>query len=163
MSGAPERWDGLTETLLIVAARRAHLVETIRPALDRVQWVVCDRFADSTLAYQGYGKDVSLETLAALHRLIAGDFAPDLTLILDLPVEDGFNRIQKRPGGKNRFERMDRAFHERVRGGFLDVAAREPRRCVVIDARQEPAVVAAEIMRTIDTHLRSKSGHPADV
>jgi dTMP kinase len=146
-----------------VAARRAHLMETIQPALDRGKWVVCDRFADSTLAYQGYGKNVSLETLAALHRLIAGDFAPDLTLILDLPVKDGFARIKQRLGQENRFERMDRAFHERVRQGFLEIASREPRRCTIIDARREPAAIAAEIMRTIDIHLLSKSGQPADV
>jgi dTMP kinase len=134
VEGAPGRWDATSEALLMVAARRLHLTETIWPALEHGGWVVRDRFADSTLAYQGYAGGVPRADLELLHRLIAGDFAPDLTLILDLPVATGLARAASRPGGETRFERKGRDFHERLRQGFLDIARREPRRCVVIDA-----------------------------
>jgi dTMP kinase len=109
-------------------------METIWPALERGDWVVCDRFADSTMAYQGYGRGLPREALTALHRLIAGDFKPDLTLILDLPVEIGLSRTAERADNATRFERMGPEFHRRLRQGFLEIAAAEPLRCVVIDA-----------------------------
>jgi len=96
--------------------------------------VICDRFNDSTLAYQGYGRGVPLGELAALQRFAIADFAPDLTLILDLPVEAGFARAALRPRRADRFERLDREFHERLRRGFHAIAAAEPARCTLIDA-----------------------------
>ena len=124
LNGAPERWDAITEALLMVAARRSHLVETVWPALDDGKWVICDRFADSTTAYQGYGGGVALERLVELHRLIAGDFHPDLTFILDVPVEIGLARAAQRHGGETRFEEKPGEFHERVRQGFLEIDVR---------------------------------------
>jgi dTMP kinase len=153
LNGAPERWDAVSEALLMVAARRCHLVETVWPALDSGQWVVCDRFADSTTAYQGYGGGVPLEALAALHRLIASDFRPDLTLILDVPVELGLSRAAQRKTGESRFESKGNAFHERVRHGFLDIAKGEPARCVVIDASRDAATVDAAIKAAIHERL----------
>jgi dTMP kinase len=153
VNGAPERWDAASEALLMVAARRCHLVETVWPALDAGQWVVCDRFADSTTAYQGYGGGVPLEQLTALHRLVAGDFQPDLTLILDVPVETGLTRAARRKGGENRFESKGREFHERVRQGFLNIARREPARCVVVDANRDAAAVDAAILAVIRERL----------
>jgi dTMP kinase len=135
VEGEPGRWDAVSEALLMVAARRSHLERTIWPALDRGDWVVCDRFADSTLAYQGYGGGVPLDDLAMLHRLIAGDFMPDLTFVLDVPVAKGLKRAAGRSGRETRFERMDEDFHERLRQGFLDIARQAPQRCVVIDAQ----------------------------
>ncbi|HVM79759.1 MAG TPA: dTMP kinase [Stellaceae bacterium] len=134
VEGTPERWDAETEALLVVAARRNHLVETIWPALNRGEWVVSDRFADSTLAYQGYGRGLPQEALRSLHEFIAGDFKPDLTIILDLPVNTGLSRAAHRHDQETRFESMDREFHERLRQGFLDIARQEPKRCLVIDA-----------------------------
>jgi dTMP kinase len=134
LNGAPERWDAMSEALLMVAARRRHLVETVWPALDAGKWVLCDRFVDSTTAYQGYGGNLDRTRLDVLHRLIADDFMPDLTLIFDVPVEVGLARAAKRRGGEARFEGKGRDYHERVRQGFLAIAAREPQRCVVIDA-----------------------------
>src|SRR6266702_232635 len=93
LEGAGERWDAVGEALLLYAARRDHVIRLIRPALDRGVWVVCDRFVDSTLAYQGYGRGLPIADLMALHRFALGDFAPDLTLILDLSVEAGFARV----------------------------------------------------------------------
>ena len=134
VEGEPRRWDAEAEALLMVAARRAHLVETIWPALNRGEWVISDRFADSTLAYQGYGRGLPQHALRGLHEFIAGDFKPDLTIILDLPVETGLSRAARRHGQETRFESMDREFHERLRQGFLDIARQEPKRCLVIDA-----------------------------
>ena len=155
VEGAPERWDAVSEALLMVAARRCHLRETIQPALAAGRWVVSDRFADSTLAYQGYAGGVPLEELRQLHRLIAGDVMPDLTLILDLPVELGLKRAGTRPGAETRFERKDRGFHERLRQGFLDIARREPGRCVVLDAAAPAETVQAAALAALRERLQA--------
>ncbi len=156
VEGDTARWDAPSEALLLAAARRSHLTATIWPALERGEWVVCDRFADSTLAYQGYGGGVPLAELEALHRMIAGDFRPELTLILDLPVELGLKRAAARSGAETRFERMDRGFHERLRQGFLDIARRDPRRCVVIDAQDEAGAVHRAVLAAMRERLGTK-------
>ncbi len=153
VNGAPERWDAITEALLMVAARRCHLVETVWPALDRGAWVVCDRFSDSTIAYQGHGGGVPLARLAELHRLIAESFSPDLTLILDIPVELGLARAAGRRGGERRFESKGAEFHERVRQGFLEIARSEPGRCAVIDARGDVDAVSAALLAVLRERL----------
>jgi dTMP kinase len=140
----------------MVAARRSHLERTIWPALDRGDWVVCDRFADSTLAYQGYGGGVPLDDLATLHRLIAGDFMPDLTFVLDVPVAKGLKRAAGRSGRETRFERMDEDFHERLRQGFLDIARQAPARCVVIDAQAAPDKVHHAMLAATRERLGAK-------
>ncbi len=134
VEGAVSRWDSLTEALLHFAARRAHLTETVWPALDAGRWVVSDRFADSTMAYQGYAQGLGREPVETLYRLVVGDFAPDLTLILDMASEDGLSRTSGRDTAEDRYERMGEAFHRRLRDAFLDIARREPERCVVIDS-----------------------------
>lgn len=145
VEGEPGRWDGETEALLHFAARRDHLVRTVWPALAAGQWVLCDRFADSTLAYQGYGHGLDRNFIDTLYRLTVGDFRPDLTLILDLPVETGLARAAGRGGAEDRYERMDREFHERLRLGFLDIARQEPDRCAVVDATHDADAIAADI------------------
>jgi dTMP kinase len=139
-----------------MAARRAHLTATVWPALAQGQWVLCDRFADSTMAYQGYAGGVPLADLAALQRITAGAFTPDLTLILDLPVERGLARANARAGGETRFERKDRAFHERLRQGFLEIARQEPRRCVVIDADRDVEAVHQAMIAAVRERLGAK-------
>jgi dTMP kinase len=156
LNGAPERWDAVSEALLMVAARRCHLVETVWPALAQGQVVVCDRFADSTTAYQGYAGGVPLERLAELHRLIAPGFTPDLTLILDLPVEQGLARAAQRRGGETRFESKTTDFHTRVREGFLTIARQEPQRCVVVDAAQDADTVTAALLSALRGRLGLK-------
>jgi dTMP kinase len=151
--GAPERWDPITEALLITAARREHVVRTIEPALAAGAWVISDRFADSTLAYQGYGRGIDRAALEALRRLAVGALAPDLTLILDLPVEIGLARARARAGQEQRFEALDTAFHERLRHGFLAIAAAEPQRCAVIDANQSIDAVHAAIVAAVSGRL----------
>lgn len=134
LGGDSDRWDAISEVLLFYAARRDHIARMIRPAIERGAWVICDRFNDSTVAYQGYGRGLPLDRLAMLRELALGDFGPDLTLILDMPVVDGLARAAKRAGSADRFERLDQSFHERLRAGFLAIAAAEPERCAVIDA-----------------------------
>jgi dTMP kinase len=132
--GEPDRWDALTETLLLSAARRDFVERTLRPHLDGGGKVLCDRFTDSTVAYQGYGGGVDLAFIATLNKAVTGGIVPDLTLVLDLPVETGLARAMARAGAETRFERKGPSFHARVREGFLAVAKAEPQRCVVIDA-----------------------------
>ena len=138
VTGDVARWDAVTETLLHYAARREHVEKTVRPALARGAWVISDRFADSTMAYQGHAGAVGAERVAALHKLVLGDFKPDLTLILDLPVQVGLARAQSRAGAvssaEDRYERMGLTFHEALRKAFLDIAAAEPQRCRVVPA-----------------------------
>ena len=153
VTGAVDRWDAHTEALLHTAARRDHLARTVWPALDRGAWVVCDRFADSTLAYQGYGHGLSKDFITGLTRLAVGDFKPDLTFVLDLTVEEGLRRAGGRGGAEDRYERMGTAFHERLRQGFLEIAHNEPDRCAVIDASLAPEEVHQTVMRAVKGRL----------
>ena len=153
VEGPVERWDGTTEALLHFAARREHLRSTVLPALTGGGWVISDRFADSTLAYQGYGHGVARRIFEQLYDVAAGDFRPDLTLILDLPIEVGLERAAARRGVETRYESLPREFHARVRAGFLEIAAREPKRCVVIDATGEIDVIAQAIADAVKARL----------
>lgn len=153
VDGEVRRWDAVTETLLHYAARRDHLVNCVRPALARGAWVISDRFADSTLAYQGYGHGVEKSDIAELYRICVGELKPDLTLILDLPVEAGLMRAARRGRGEDRYERMDPAFHERLRQGFLEIARAEPDRCAVIDASLGGDEVHGQIMAAVRERL----------
>jgi dTMP kinase len=153
LSGTPQRWDAESEALLMVAARRVHLVGTIWPALAEGRIVICDRFADSTEAYQGAGHGLPIERITALHRFIAADFQPELTLILDLPAEEGLTRARRRRKS-TRFERMPLDFHERLRQGFLAIARREPVRCAVIDARRPIDEVHAAVKTALAERLQ---------
>lgn len=149
VTGEPGRWDALSETLLHFAARRDHVVRTIEPALARSDWVVCDRFADSTMAYQGYGHGLGRAAVEALRHLVLADLMPDLTLVLDLTVEEGLARAKERAveacGGEDRYESMDIAFHQRLRDGFHDIARQEPDRCKLIDASGDVDAVAERV------------------
>ena len=153
VEGPVERWDGTTEALLHFAARREHLRSIVWPALERGDWVISDRFADSTLAYQGYGHGVDRKIFDELYKVAAGDFRPDLTLILDLPIETGLLRAAARRGAETRYESLPRDFHARVRAGFLEIARRDPQRCVVIDATGDIDTIAAAIARAAGERL----------
>ena len=153
VEGPTERWDGTTEALLHFAARRDHLRSTVWPALKQGAWVISDRFADSTFAYQGYGYGVDRAMLGKLYGIAVGDFRPDLTLILDLPIELGLGRAAARRGSETRYESLPADFHARVRAGFLDIAAAEPGRCVVIDATRDIDAVAAAIASAVQDRL----------
>jgi dTMP kinase len=151
-SGAPA--DPLTDAFLFNAARRQLVVEVLRPALDAGRTVICARYADSTLAYQGYGAGVDLDRLRALQVAATDGLTPDLTILLDVPPEVGLAR--KAPGDVTRFEaEFDLAFHRRVRNGFLALAAAEPGRFAVIDATMPPDDVATEAARAVASMLRA--------
>ncbi|NIQ94433.1 MAG: dTMP kinase [Desulfuromonadales bacterium] len=154
VEGHQHRWDGLTEALLHFAARRDHLRSLVWPALERGAWVVSDRFADSTLAYQGYGHGLERAVYDDLYRLAVGDFRPDVTLIMDIPVSDGLKRASDRGGGEDRYESMDREFHERLRAGFLEIARLEPDRCHVIDATADEGAVAEAVRDAVANALK---------
>ena len=144
VEGAPDRWLPLGETLLLLAARYDHVARRIAPALADGRWVLCDRFMDSTRVYQGVAGGVGEETIDRLHAIVLGDLRPDLTVILDVPVGTGLGRRQEAVG-RQRYERMSSAFHERVRSGFLALARAQPERCVVVDATRAADTVADEI------------------
>lgn len=145
VSGPAERWSLTTEALLLYAARRDHLERVIRPALERDAWVVCDRFHDSTRAYQGAAGGASPGLLAALENEVLGAARPDLTLVLDLPAHEGLRRAVRRGAPLTRYEARPAEFHARLRAAFLELARQDPRRCVVIDARADEEAVAQAV------------------
>ncbi|MCY3981712.1 MAG: dTMP kinase [Alphaproteobacteria bacterium] len=140
-------WDPLAEAMLHYAARREHVEKRIRPALTSGTWVLCDRFYDSTIAYQCYGQGVALEDESALRQFAIGALRPDLTLLLDIPVAAGRDRTRDRR--QSRYEEMNNDLHLRVREGFLAIAHREPERVTIIDAAEDPESVAAAVRAVV--------------
>jgi dTMP kinase len=153
VKGDADRWTPIAETLLHYAARADHLDRTIRPALTAGRWVISDRFADSTMAYQGYGHGVPFGVIDSLFKAVVGDTAPDLTLILDLPVGQGLRRAAARPGHENRYEQMAVEFHNRLRDGFLAIARANPQRCAIIDASRAVDAIHSDIQAEIRRRL----------
>ncbi|MBU2166709.1 MAG: dTMP kinase [Alphaproteobacteria bacterium] len=153
VNGEGERWSPTTEVLLMFASRNDHLERTIRPALAAGHWVICDRFADSSRAYQGGGGGVDRAFIEALDQAVVGADQPDLTLIFDLPVEEGLERAFGRGLFETRFESKGVAFHERLRRTFLDIAAEHEDRCRVIDARGTEDGVALRVWDAIEARL----------
>lgn len=149
LTKAEGHWDPMTELLLTMAARREHLVRTVWPALEKDAWVVSDRFVDSARVYQGVGLGLGIEKADAVYALIAENFWPDLTLLLDVPVETGLARMAARAGPDDRYQRQHKKFHEMLRAGYLDLAKREPGRICVIDASQDQERVAADIRNAV--------------
>jgi dTMP kinase len=156
LSGAARSFGPNAEALLFAAARDDHLTTLIRPALEQDKWVVCDRFADSTRVYQGIAGDVDPTAIRAMERIIVGDTKPNLTFVLDVPAKEGMRRAEKRRGsgdGADRFEGEALSFHERLRDGFLTLAANEPERCELIDATMDKDQVAEQIWRVVQKKL----------
>ena len=151
LEGATDRWSAETEILLFTAARRDHLEKTIRPALDRGEVVITDRFADSTRVFQGLTRGDLTETVDHLHALMIG-IEPDLTLLFDLDPAIGLSRATARPGKELRFEDMGLAFQEKARAGFLALAARHDR-IHIIDADGDPDTVAARVRGAVAQRL----------
>ena len=156
LRGDADRWSPVTETLLMYASRRDHIERVIRPSLARGAWVVCDRFADSTRAYQGAAGGTEPGLITALETYVLEDVRPDLTLLFDLAADLGLARAHARAGAEMRFESKGTAFHERLREGFLAIAAAEPDRCVVIDAAADMDRVEQAVWRAVTERL---AGH----
>lgn len=156
VTGKTDRWDDITETLLFFAARRNHLTTKIWPEMEKGAIVLCDRFADSTLAYQGYGygdNPTQQALIKSLYKEIAGTFKPDLTILLDIPVEQGLKRSRREDNKEQRFEDKEVLFHERLRQAYLNMAKEEPNRFVVISADQPIEEIHQQIMNTLESRL----------
>jgi dTMP kinase len=156
LRGDAKRFGALGEAILFCAARADHLDQRIRPALERGAFVLCDRFADSTRAYQGALGEVDTAVLSALERVVVAETRPDLTLVLDAPAALGLARASARRGngdGADRFESEGGGFHERLRQAFLDIAEQERDRCVVVDASANPDVVEAAVWGIVESRL----------
>ena len=155
LSGMGKLLGADAETLLFAAARDDHVRSVIRPALNQGVWVLCDRFSDSTRAYQGSLGNVAPAVLNAMERVTIGDLKPDLTIILDIPVEVGMQRATARrgTGAPDRFEAEDIKFHQQLRDAYRQIAAAEPRRCVLIDANADTATVAAAVWAAVRDRL----------
>jgi len=149
-------WTPMAECLLFFAARQMHVETLIKPAIIAGKIVICDRFTDSTRAYQGYGHGFSLEAIEGIKNIALPGFEPDFTFIFDLPVEAGLQRSfaqkeksQGREATEDRFEKLDRAFHEKLRLGFLEIARQNPQRCHVIDATRTPDEISAAVLAVL--------------
>jgi len=156
LQGDPARWEPLTEALLFYAARADHTDRTIKPALKAGKWVICDRYSDSSYAYQGGGRGLNRETVRRIEAIAIGDFKPELTIILDQDPEIGLKRVASRRHKETRFEEFDLEFHQRMRKSFLDIAKRAPDRCAVIDASQDVDAVEEAVFQLVKSRMRIK-------
>ena len=148
--------SGQTELLLMFASRMQHINDLIKPALKLNKWVICDRFTDASYAYQGYGRQLNLSFISSLENLVHPDVQPDLTLILDVPVNIAMGRVHNR-GNLDRFEQEDVAFFNRVRAGYKEIAKNNIDRCREIDASKNLAEVQAEVMQIIRDFCKKQS------
>lgn len=146
VKGGTDKWQPMTEALLHNAARAEHVLSTVKPAISDGTWVISDRYADSTLAYQGYGQGVSVETLLEMHKISTGDFWPDLTIVLDgHELHRAVEREEENSDKEDRYERMGSDFHEKLQHSFLDIAKNNPDRFVVISAKGTIEEVAERV------------------
>ena len=157
LSGAVAPLGPAAEAIMFSAARIDHLERTIRPALARGQWVICDRFADSTRAYQGALGNLDPGFMRELERVTVGGSRPDLTLVIDVPADVGLARARARSQTADRFESEGQGFHEALRRAFLDIAADEPKRCAVIDGAAKPEAVEDAIWTAVSARLLGES------
>ena len=158
VEGDADKWDGISETLMYSAARNEHLREVIRPELKSGRWIVCDRFADSMHVYQGEGRGIDYKFLHSVSNEVVGDTWPDLTIVLDLPVETGLYRARGRQANmfENRFESIEDSFHQRVRKGFLKIAEENPNRCRVVSADGNIDGVHARVINAFESFISKK-------
>jgi len=151
--------ESLTELLLYAADRAQHVAQVIRPALAAGKWIICDRFADATIAYQGFGRGQNMDLIHELNRMATQGVWPELTLLLDCPVEVGLHRARQRidrlaPADRqDRFEQQSQSFHQKVRNGYLQLAAAEPERFMVLDATKDPDLLHEEIVALLAPHV----------
>ena len=145
-------WSSMTELLLHLASRREHIENFIEPALKDGNWVLCDRYIDSTIAYQGYGKGIDVKLIQKLHALIQYDLNPDLTFIFDISAEVGLSRAQKR-GTLDTYENLDLSFHQNLRKGFIEIAQNNPNRCYIIDGSAAIGDVRENILKKTKQHF----------
>lgn len=156
LTGAGDKWQPLTETLLFQAARVEHVQRLIKPSLEAGKHVISDRFFDSTSVYQGHARRLGVAYMKALHQLTLGDFIPHLTIYIDITPEEGLKRASSRQGNETRFESLDVSFHHKVREGFLQAAECEPQRFAIVDGTQVKEHVHAQIVTALNNKLGLK-------
>ncbi len=149
LQGEGERWTPTTEALLMSASRADLVAKRILPQLEKGSWVICDRFTDSTLAYQGFGHGLGYDPLTELNRFTVGSLTPDLTFIFQLNPEVGLARTALREGGKDRYEQFDLSFHSRVEKGYEEILKKNPQRCVPINALLDIEMISQVIFEEI--------------
>lgn len=149
VKGFVEKWDTMTETLLILAARRNHVEKLIKPSLQEGKWVLCDRFRDSSWVYQGWAGGLGIDIIEKLHYLALGDFYPDITLVLDLPLEEGLKRAHQRHTSENRFEEKGILFHKKLYEGYEALLKYFPDRCHKVSALGSKEDVLKRIISTL--------------
>ena len=155
LSGAHERWSGMTELLLMYAARLDHVEKLIKPALERGVWVVCDRFSDSTMAYQGYARGVDRARIQAVNDAVMDGFVPDLTLVFDIDPILSQKRVEARNEELTRFDTETLDFHKTIQKAFISIAEEFPDRCKVIDAASSRDDIAVNVLRSVADHFDS--------
>ncbi|WP_298912624.1 dTMP kinase [uncultured Algimonas sp.] len=162
LEGTDDRWSGMTELLLMYAARLDHVEKLIKPALERGAWVVSDRFSDSSLAYQGYARDLGPDRVRAVHDVVMEGFGPDLTLVFDMDVYLSLKRVETRAAQDDadltRFDKAGQAFHTTIRDAFLDIAEKEPQRVKIIDADGSRQAVHARILNALTARYPEFAG-----
>ncbi len=156
VEGATDRWDSISELLLIYAARRSHLQETILPTLANNNWVISDRFADSSRAFQGVAGGLGLDVIEQIHKIVVGDFKPLLTIVLDIDPEISLERTVQRGGAEDRFEQKGLAYQQKVREGFLHLVETSPETHVLIDGSKSIELVKEKIKATVSERLNLK-------
>tara|TARA_Y100000590_G_C15700615_1_gene1006637 strand:+ start:1436 stop:2068 length:633 start_codon:yes stop_codon:yes gene_type:complete len=147
-------WSSKTEALLHISARNDHLEKLIKPNLKKGIWIICDRFRDSTTAYQGYGNGLKLTMLEKIQDLIFNNFYPDLTIVLDMDAKKCLNRTKKRKSGMQKYEKMNINFHKKIRNGFLKIAEKDKQRCFVINADDDKNEISQKILRIINKKFK---------
>lgn len=150
VEGDPQKWDSLTELLLMYASRRAHLRDTIWPALEAGQWVISDRFADSSRAFQGIAGELGLDLVEKIHHIVVGDFNPGLVLILDIPETIALQRALDRGDNEDRFEKKGADYHSKVRQAYRQIALKNQSQYRLIDANQGIEQVSEQIIEVIN-------------
>ena len=149
-----QNWSPITEALLHISARSDHLEKIIKPNLQKGTWVICDRFRDSTIAYQGYGNGLKLNVLDIMQDSIFNKFHADLTIILDMDVSECLNRIKKRKSGIQKYEKMSINFHKKIRNGFLEIAKKNKKRCFILNANEEALKINKKILQIINKRFK---------
>ena len=149
-----QNWSPITEALLHISARSDHLEKIIKPNLQKGLWVICDRFRDSTIAYQGYGNGLKLNVLEIMQDSIFNKFHADMTIILDMDVKKFLNRIKKRKSGIQKYEKMSINFHKKIRNGFLEIAKKNKKRCFILNADEEAIKINKKILQIINKRFK---------
>ena len=150
-----QSWSPITEALLHISARSDHLEKIIKPNLKKGLWIICDRFRDSTIAYQGYGNGLKLNVLEIMQDSIFNKFHADITIILDMDANKCLKRVKKRKSGIQKYEKMNINFHKKIRNGFLKIAEKNKKRCVVLNADQNPIKISKKILEIINNKFKT--------